>query len=79
MQEVRFARSARKHRVATGRARQAMEAVEPEEISASGGDPALVWIGADDRGVELEVVALVLEDYLLVIHVMPTEFRRRSR
>lgn len=35
-----------------------------------------VWIGEDDRGLELEIVALVLVDYLLVTHVMPTRFRR---
>jgi len=39
----------------------------------------LVWVGEDDRGLELEVVALVLPDYLLVIHVMPTQLRRRRR
>ena len=28
------------------------------------------------EGLELEIVALVLVDYLLVTHVMPTRFRR---
>lgn len=37
-------------------------------------DERLVWIGADERGVELEIVAAVKEDVLLVIHVMPTNF-----
>jgi hypothetical protein len=36
------------------------------------------WIGTDDRGVELEVIALVQPDYLLVIHVMPTYYRRQA-
>jgi hypothetical protein len=40
----------------------------------------LIWEGADDRGVELEIVAIVLnEDSLLVIHVMPSDYRRRNR
>ena len=39
----------------------------------------VVWVGEDDRGLELEVVALDLPDYLLVIHVMPTQLRRRRR
>jgi len=30
-------------------------------------------------GLELEVVGLVESDYLLIIHVMPYEFRRRTR
>jgi hypothetical protein len=38
----------------------------------------LVWIGPDDRGVGLEVIAIVEPDYLLVIHVMPHQFRRRT-
>ena len=36
----------------------------------------MLWIGTDDRGVELEIVAVVLPDLYLVIHVMPTELRR---
>jgi hypothetical protein len=34
-----------------------------------------VWIGVDDRGIELEIVALVLPDVVVVIHVMPTALR----
>lgn len=35
------------------------------------------WIGRDDRGLELELVARELDsDSLLVIHVMPSGFRR---
>jgi hypothetical protein len=37
-----------------------------------------VWIGPDDRGIDLEIVAVVEPDYLLVIHVMPAQYRRRS-
>ena len=36
----------------------------------------LKWIGFDDRGLELEIVAVPLVDHLLVIHVMPFRFRR---
>jgi len=39
-------------------------------------DARLVWIGPDDRGIELEIVALDLPDEWLVIHVMPTALRR---
>ena len=38
-----------------------------------------VWIAIDDRGLELEIVAVVLEQYLLVTHVMPTSLRRRKK
>ena len=30
------------------------------------------WLGLDDRGLELEVITVQTEKYLLVIHVMPT-------
>jgi hypothetical protein len=40
--------------------------------------PALLYVGPDDRGVELEVVVVVQPDQLLVIHVMPTALRRRA-
>jgi hypothetical protein len=39
-------------------------------------DARLVWVGPDDRGIELEIVALDLEDALVIIHVMPTSLRR---
>jgi len=39
----------------------------------------LLWIGQDDRGLELEIVAIVSDNYLLVIHVMPTIFRKVAR
>lgn len=35
-------------------------------------------IGPDDRGLDPEIVALVEPNYLLVIHVMPVQFRRRT-
>jgi hypothetical protein len=39
-------------------------------------DARLVWVGADDRGIELEIVALDLPEAIVVIHVMPTALRR---
>jgi hypothetical protein len=41
-------------------------------------DARLVWIGDDDRGIELEIVALDLDDQIVVIHVMPTSLRRTA-
>jgi hypothetical protein len=38
-----------------------------------------IWVGEDDRGLELEVTAIVLADYLLVTHVMPTDLRKREK
>jgi hypothetical protein len=39
-------------------------------------DARMVWIGPDDRGIELEIVALDLEKELVVIHVMPINLQR---
>jgi hypothetical protein len=51
--------------------------VEPYRVPATKvADARLVWIGLDDRGVESGIVALVLQDAVVVIHVMPTGLRR---
>jgi hypothetical protein len=41
----------------------------------------LVFIGVDDRGVELEIIAVPDDrnpDALAVIHAMPTAFRKKK-
>ncbi len=48
------------------------EVIEADEVNRS----RLLWIGPDDRGLSLEIVAVQEPDYLLVIHVMPHQFRR---
>lgn len=42
-------------------------------------ETAIGWIGDDDRGEELEVVAIERDDCLLAIHVMPTKYREKRR
>jgi len=41
------------------------------------GEQLRTWVGHDDRGVELEIAAVVRPDCLLVLHVMPTDLRRK--
>jgi hypothetical protein len=50
------------------------DAVESGESGSK--SPRYTWVGLDDRGLELEVVAVLNVDHLLVIHVMPRSFRR---
>ena len=51
--------------------------IEPERVAATDvADARLVWVGPDDRGIELEIVALDLDDVIVVLHVMPTSLRR---
>ena len=55
-----------------------MNHVEPVRIPATPDlDPRLVWIGPDDRGLELRVVALDLPEEIIVIHVMPTDLKKK--
>lgn len=78
--EIRFAQSARKHRIGKARVNYVMENNSHIVISSQdGGKVQWVWIAKDDRGLELEIVAVVLEFYLLVTHVMPTSLRRRQK
>lgn len=82
---IRFASSARKHSVGRASARYVMATVIPAAVTARQGDAAWQYIGPDERGRELEVVAVGITDSrtgdpcLLVIHVMPTSLRRRRR
>ena len=76
--EIRFTQSARKHRIGKARALYVLEQYQPMEVhDPKTGDQNLCWIGIDDRGLELEIIAVVTPEYLLVIHVMPYRFRRK--
>ena len=75
---VRWFRSARRHRIGKAHAMHVISTTEATPIPATAAlDARLVWIGPDDRGIELEIVALDLPEAIVVIHVMPTALRRR--
>src|SRR6266496_2493053 len=60
---VRWYRSARRHRVGKTHAMHVITTTNPDQVPASEtADARLVWIGTDDRGIELEIVALDLDD-----------------
>lgn len=72
VREVRITRPGRKHRIGKAHILAAMiDAGEPEED----GD-TLVYVGKDDRGVELRIIAVPNDkgDGLAVIHCMPTSY-----
>jgi hypothetical protein len=74
---IKFARSARKHRIGCAHAVHVITTAPYTRYPASHDlDPRIEWIGPDDRGVELEIIALELPDVVLVIHVMPIAYRR---
>jgi hypothetical protein len=75
---VRFSQSARKHRIGKAHVLHVLDSEEPIIVQGIGSDtPRMIWIGKDSRELELEIVALDLPEYLLIIHVMPTALRRR--
>jgi hypothetical protein len=72
--QVEFSRSARRHRI--GRAHAFYVIIHSEAIWDAEREQ-FSWVGIDDRGLELEVVGVIKPDCLLIIRVMPAEFRRR--
>ncbi|MDN5751404.1 MAG: hypothetical protein L0H64_23375 [Pseudonocardia sp.] len=78
MQDLKFARSARKHRIGRAHALHVIHNTTHIRYPPTDDlDARIEWIGPDDRGVELEIIAVELPDLWLVIHVMPTALRRK--
>jgi hypothetical protein len=79
--EIRFTQAARKHRVGRGSARHVLASTQPSAVTTTSGIDAWLYVGRDERGRELEIIAIQVEPadpqrpYLLVIHVMPTHLR----
>ena len=44
----------------------------------TGRDPQLWWVGPDERGRVLEVMAVWQEDLLMFVHLMPAALRERK-
>lgn len=73
---IRFTRSARRHRIGRARALHVMAATGPTVTTNARGETEYYWVGADDRGLELEIAAVLVDERtLLVLHVMPVRFR----
>ena len=76
---IKFTQAARKHRIGNARALFVIENSSYLVVRSEEGRVQRIWQGLDDRGVELEVIAVVLNEYVLVTHVMPANFRRRKK
>lgn len=70
--QVEFTQSARKHRVGRARVRQVLDDPVAEAIlpAERGRQERLVFLGDDDSGRALEVMAVRTDRGLLVIHAM---------
>lgn len=79
--EIRFTQAARKHRIGRASARHVMARAIPVGTMTAQGNFGWRYIGPDERGRALEIVAveIVRVDgngaFLLVIHVMPTSLK----
>ncbi len=84
MVEIRFTQAARRHRIGRASTRFVLANTEPTAITTAEGGPAWIWVGVDERGRELEIVAVQAqrerdpEPVLLVLHVMPSHYRKDS-
>jgi hypothetical protein len=76
---IKFTQAARKHRIGKARVLFVIENNSYLVVTNEEGRVQRIWQGLDDRGVELEVIAVVLNEYVLVTHVMPANFRRRKK
>ena len=75
--EIEFSQSARKHRIGRQRVFFVISTSAPVELVSDGVRPGrLLWLGVDERGLELEVIGVRTPAGLLIIHVMPLIFRR---
>jgi hypothetical protein len=84
--ELKWARAATKHRISRERSRYVIEHCglrfeqEPPVGSPDDASLRLVFLGDDEDGLALEVMAVELDDdSLLVIHAMPLRDRYRKQ
>jgi hypothetical protein len=79
--EIRFTQAARKHRIGRASVRYVMATTTPAAVTTGQGNPGWRYVGPDERGRELEIIAVEIgaqqgqDPYLLVIHVMPASLR----
>ena len=79
MNPIRFTRGSRKHGIGRASVRRVIDTTSPTATTHPvTGAQLLSWVGEDERGRELEIVAVQRPDCRLVIHVMPTHYRRRE-
>ncbi len=74
--QIRFAQSAHKHKIGKSRVLHVLENFPAHELKTDNQfERKFYWGGKNDRGLKLEIIAVVTASYLLIIHVMPRSFR----
>jgi hypothetical protein len=83
--QIRWARSARRHRINRARIAYVIEncglifVEQPTAGAPAGASERLVYLGDDANGAALEVMAIPLEDGILVIHAMALREKYRAQ
>jgi hypothetical protein len=80
VKQIRFTRGSRKHRIGRKSAYFVIAMTAATIFNDSDtGETTLSWVADDERGRELEIVAIEKPDCFLVIHVMPTHYRKERQ
>lgn len=78
---LKLTQAARKHRIGVARIAHVISTYEPTVSTRPSGEPAYSWAGEDDRGLELEIIGVLVQidgtPAMLIIHAMPTARRRK--
>lgn len=76
---LKLTQAARKHRIGAARIAHVISGSEPTLSTRPSGEPEYSWAGQDGRGLELEVIGVLVdidgEPVMLIIHAMPTALR----
>ena len=77
---LRFTKSSLKRNFSKAEIRHVMLTSQRSLIGySSEGYEKYSWVGRTRTRIELEIIAINFEEFLLVIHVMPTSYRRKER
>ena len=78
---MKLTQAARKHRIGANRIPYVVSHNQPTLSTRPSGEAEFSWAGVDDRGLELEVIGVLVEldgdPAMLIIHAMPTALRRK--
>ena len=78
--KIRFTKNARRHKIGQSHALFVIENNEPMRMPGLlDYESRLIWIGIDNRGLELEITGIESEDEIFIFHVMPTTYIKRGR
>jgi hypothetical protein len=78
LKPLKFAQSSRKHKIGRERITYVINTYEGVLVPISQPDQKIIWIGNDHKGLELEIVAYLMDDHYFVIHAMPRIFRSKN-